>query len=352
MKSLLFLSLRNFGDGVIGLGLVEAMRLSQPDVQIDVLSRPQFAHLYENHPSVRRVYTASFPIGTMRDFALRDALHLGRELLRARRRRYDAVANLFGDVRENLAGRIICPNANYSLVWPEGHPVRIQSRIGPASLLSHPIFLPPDVQSVYVAMGNLTDALGAGTIAVPRIYNANKTPVPYTPQPNRIGLHVSAGQDCKRWPMQNWLALATLLIAEGKDLRIYCAPAERDEVQSAFQPLLKPGTCIEIIAGSIAQFLTDVATCSLMVAHDSFGIHAAAAIGVPRIMINGPNIPEVWAPPGTVILRGDETLDCYPCYGKPTCTLGPGQYACIRAVTVDAAHRLVQISSGMGLARS
>jgi ADP-heptose:LPS heptosyltransferase len=344
MKTLLFLHWRNFGDAVIGLGLVEAMRLSRPHVQIDILTRPEFAFLYQNHPSVRRVYTASFPIGTMRRFTLGSALHLVAEIFRARRRRYDAVANLFGDVRENLAGRLIAPRGNYSLVWPRSHPVSIQSRTGPVSLLSHPVVLPQEIQSVYAGMGFLSRALGAEAAPVPRIFGMARTPIPYMPHRNRIGLHVSAGQECKRWPMERWVVLAARLLEEGRELRIYCAPDEREAVQSAFHSLLIAGSSITIVAGSLEIFLNDAVTCAIFLGHDSFGIHAANALSVPTILINGPNIAQVWAPPGTVVLHGDETLSCYPCYGKPICAPGPGKYACIRAVSVDALHDLVQIS--------
>jgi ADP-heptose:LPS heptosyltransferase len=344
MKTLLFLQWRNFGDAVIGLALIESLWAGQPHLQIDVMSRPQFAFLYENHPAVRKVYTSSFPIGTMMRFTLRDAFHLVAELLRARNRHYDAVANLFGDIRENTVGRFISPKGNYSIVWPPDHTVSSQAHVGPTWLLSHPVYLPRHIQSAYTAIGLLAAALGGATPAAPRIYGADKQPMLHTPRPGRIGLHVSAGLPCKRWPMDRWAALASVLLADGKDIRIYCAPAERDEVQAAFQSMLIPNASIEVVSGSIEQFLNDVATCSLMIAHDSFGIHAAAAIGVPRIMVNGPNIPEVWAPSGTTIMRGDETLPCFPCFGRPTCTPGPGQYACIRSIPVEALHRLVQIS--------
>jgi ADP-heptose:LPS heptosyltransferase len=344
MRTLLFLHWRNFGDAVIGLGLIEAMRLSQPHVHIDILTRPQFAFLYQNHPSVRHVYTASFPIGTMRNFSLRDAVHLAAELLRARRRRYDAVANLFSDVRENLAGYLIAPHGNFSPIWPITHPVSIQSRIGPSWLLSHPVLLPQDIQSVYDGMGYLNRALGADAPAIPRVYGTSKSPVLHTPKPGRVGLHVSAGQECRRWPMDRWVDLAKQLLAEGYDLRIYCATNERDSVETDFQQLLTHKNAIAVVAGSIENFLNDTATCTLFLGHDSFGIHAAAALGVPRIMINGANVADVWAPPETVILRGNESLVCFPCFNKPTCSPGPSQYACVRAISVDAAHNLIQIS--------
>jgi len=344
IRSLLFLHWRNLGDAVIGLGLVEAMHRSRPEVALDVLTRPQFAFLFENHPGVRKTYTAQFPIGTMGGFRARSAVRLAWELACARARDYDAVANLFGDVRENLGGWLVCPDRNFSIVWPERHPIRIQSRTGLDSLRSHPVCVPAETESVYEGMQSLARAFGTTMPALPRLYGSNRQPISHAPVPGRIGLHVSAGQECKRWPMERWARLASALLDEGRHLRIYCAPSEEASVYAGFAHILIPANSATLIAGTLEQFLMDAATCSAFVGHDSFGIHAAAALAVPTILINGPNVAAVWAPPGTAIVHGDEGLPCFPCYNKPTCAPGPAHFACIRYIPVeDVLSRILHV---------
>jgi ADP-heptose:LPS heptosyltransferase len=141
--------------------------------------------------------------------------------------------------------------------------------------------------------------------------------------------------------MERWVELAATFQGEGRQLRIYCAPSEEVTVQAEFARVLMPGGSATLIAGTLEEFLTDAATCSIFAGHDSFGVHAAAALDVPTVLVNGPNIAEVWAPPGTAIVHGDEALRCYPCYGKPTCAPGPERYACIRYIPVEAVRAAI-----------
>jgi heptosyltransferase-3 len=340
-KTILLLQFRNFGDAVILLGLVNSLMQSNPQLQIDVLSRPEFASLFESHPGVRRLYTASFPIGTFKPFTIRAAFGLISQIVAARFRSYDTVANLFGDIRENLCGWLICPGANYGVLWPRAHPIYIQSRHAWRSFLSHTVRVDDPHENVYAGMQQLAAALGSAYAATPNLFNELHDAIQVVPVAKRIGLHLSAGQACKRWPVESWIHLTELLLDAGYEVRLYCAEAESPDFRMLFRGPLKHSNAL-LVAGSLVGFLEDLATCSLLVGHDSFSMHAAYAIGVPRILINGPNRPEVWAPPETYIAHGNETLSCFPCYGKPTCLTEERPFACIRYTQPSAVFQIVQ----------
>ena len=340
-KTILLLQFRNFGDAVILLGLINSLMRSNPKLKIDVLSRPEFASLFTTHPGVRKLYTASYPIGTLKPFTLRSAFGLVSQIVAARFRSYDAVANLFGDIRENLCGWLIGPGANYGILWPRAHPIYIQSRHAQRSFLSHPVRIDDPQENVYAGMQQLAAALSSEFPARPSLFNKSRDGIQWVPVAKRIGLHLSAGQACKRWPVECWVNLTELLLNAGYEVRLYCAETERTDFSKPFQELFK--NCNgSLVAGSLVGFLEDLATCSLLVGHDSFSMHAAYAIGVPRILINGPNRAEVWAPPETHIAHGNETLTCFPCYGKPTCLTEEKPFACIRYIQPSTVFHMIQ----------
>jgi heptosyltransferase-3 len=351
IKSILICQCRNFGDSVIGLGLIEALAASMPELQIDVLTRPQFAPLHSNHPRVRAVYTAAFPVGTMKSFGLREGLHLTHILLQLRRKRYDAVVNLFGDVRENIIGWLVAPAQNYGFIWPVSHPILNQMRIGPRFLLSKPIVLPETLVSFYEAVNRMAAALGANHAAIARLYRPGGELIQPQPVSGRIGLHVSAGQECKRWPVERWVALGESLIRNGYTLRIYCAPEERKETEGSFAGLLQRDA-VSLMTGTLDAYLEDAATCAVMVCHDSFAAHAEYALGAPCILINGGNVAAVWAPPLTTVIRGNEALACFPCFNRPSCTASAEPYRCIRDTSPqtisDAVNRVLHTPQRLG----
>lgn len=341
MKNLLVLDCRNFGDSVIGLGLIEALSKSIPELRIDVLTRPQFAVMRRNHPSIRRVECASFPMGTVKNFGVSAALHLAATIARLKMESYDAVVNIVGDFRENFIGFLIDSRRNWGPVWEKGHPILNGIRGVGNGLPAHPVVIGSEKLSVYGAVSEIARSLGATAQAVPRLYNEKKEPINKRQIPGLVGMHMSATQKCRLWPIENWLELGRLLIADGNTLRLYCSPSERGAFSQAYEPLLRTKRA-ELIAGPLEPFFESLAECSLLVAHDSFAMHVAYALDVPRIVINGPNIMPVWAPPGTVVLQRGESLPCYPCFNRPSCEAGPEPYACIRKVDAEMVRETIK----------
>jgi heptosyltransferase-3 len=327
-RRLLLLQCRNYGDAVIGTGLVEALGRSGCGTELHLLTRPRFAALYRNNPLVSEVHLAEFPMGTAKSFGPGAALHLARQVARLRRRGYDRVVSLCGDFREIGLGWSIAPRGNCSLLLPLDHPRRRLERAGLAGLVSVPVPVPPEELNVYAMVQRVATALGATAPARQQLYDAACRLYRHCPDTvPLIGLHPSAGVPSKQWPTQRWRALLALIRAQGWRTLIFGAPAERARLEADFAGLLAAD--VELATGEVDEFFARLGSLSAFVGLDSFGVHAAHAVGTPVVLLNGPILSGLIAPPGALLVDGGAGLPCHPCYNRPICLDRPKPYQCM-----------------------
>ncbi len=319
---------RNLGDAVIGTGLVEAIGRSFPLSKISVLTRPQFRILYAGNPHVAEIFTADFPMGTVKHFGVRSAIRLAAQIWRLHRRRFGFVVHMGGDFRENVLGWLISPAGNVSSAWALGHPFQRLIRRGFTSLQTKKVDVGPDVVSVYAAQELLAQALGAESPAQPRLYGGDGNAVRHNPAGQTIGLHVAASVDCKKWPVASWRALIAGILSRRMAVRLFGAPDELAAMTADYGDLLGPS--VSISTGPLQSFFVALSEVRAIVCLDSFSVHAAHAIGVPSIMLNGPNLASLVQPPSTEVINGNGGLACAPCFNLPTCG---GEYTCMHRIT-------------------
>jgi heptosyltransferase-3 len=327
-RRILMLQCRNYGDAVIGTGLAEALGGAGQGVELHVLTRPRFRALYAHNPQVAAVHEAEFPMGTAKQFGPAQALWLRRQVAALRRLRFERVVNLCGDARENLLGWLIAPRGNCGPVWPAGHPHRRLVRQGLTGLLGVPVAMVAEEAGMYAMVERLARALGAGAPARQRLYDSAGQPYLHRGGGRLIGLHPAAGVACKEWPAPRWRALAEALRGEGWALRVFGAPDERARLEADFAGLAGPG--LELATGGLDEFFRGLAGLDAYVGLDSFGIHAAHAVGTPALLLNGGILAALIRPPGTALVDGGAGLPCHPCYYRPTCTAQPNPYRCMR----------------------
>lgn len=331
-KRILLLHGRNFGDAIISVGLLEAFGRSSGTFECEVFTRPEYIPIYEQNPYVDKVYTASFPVGTSKQFGFLAAFNLVKQLIHLRKCKFDHVINLWGDIRENFLGYCISPKNNCSISWPSDSPYRSLVRQGPKQLATHIIEMPNSVINIYDTVEHVAKHLGATAKAQARLYDHKNLPILYKPQKNCIGFHVSASQECKQWPIENWRKLALKLIDSGKKIIIFGAPSERAHLEIDFAGFSVAD--LEILTGKLEDFFQGIAQVEALICLDSFALHAAGAIGTPRVLIIGTNMPTIWAPTNTVVVNGGDGLPCYPCSNKPTCTKSLIPYECMKRIDV------------------
>lgn len=331
-QKILVLEARNLGDAVIGTGLVNSLGASFPEAEVSVWTRPTFKDLFAGNPRVKRQHHAHFPMGTIKQFGPGAAWRLCRSVQEVRRERYDLCINTAGDFRENFLGWLARPRENAAVVWPAGHRYRPLVRPGLLGLVNRPIPIPPSVFNVYAVHDHLARELGCTEIRPPSL------PVVAPARsagPRQVGLHPYASQRSKLWPWENWRALLPRLQAQGWGVQVFCAPAERPTVEQELRAgLALPGVSLSV--GSLPEFFRRVAALDLLVALDSFSVHAAHALGTPGVLLNGANDIGVWAPPTAAALsKGEGNCPWFPCYNKPRCGREPVPFICLAALTVD-----------------
>ena len=335
MRVLCLLSARNLGDAVIHSQVLDTLAERCYADRYLIWTFPQGAHLFRATPNCK-IFTSSFPMGaTVKGFlrhgmpSFLNALHL------LRKERPTQTLDLVGDFRERLACRLLGAPENISPDWAPGHPMRPHIRCWslreagqvPVSNRS------PNVYAAYTEI--LRAITGDQSLELRRI-------PPRSAATLSIGMHPFASTECKLWPKKSWVALMARLHLRYPEARfiLFGAPADREalSVLSA-----EAGIPAEVFTSTLLQFREKVAELSVLVGLDSFSVHLASSVGVPAVVLVGPNDPVVFAPPTGLLVTQPDVCPLHPCYGKPGCVGKGFEYACMRSIAVsDVEERVAE----------
>ncbi len=149
---------------------------------------------------------------------------------------------------------------------------------------------------------------------------------------NSIIIHPGAGSPRKRWPVKNFVQVASII--KGMNLGevvFVVGPAESD-----LAPFIKAGIKGDFQAREVCDLsclIALVRQARCFVGNDSGVTHLAAFMGIPTVAIFGPSSPKRWSPvgPATTVLRG--AADCAPCFEKDAVNCKDPQ--CLSGVSVD-----------------
>ncbi|MBL9138410.1 MAG: glycosyltransferase family 9 protein [Verrucomicrobiales bacterium] len=318
----LFLAARNFGDALISAGLVARVAASFPKDRIEVWTRPQFVDLFRETGGAAEFHVSQFPVGTRKNFGLVEAVRLVVTIGRLRRRRFDVVVNDVGDFRECALVRTLGARRQAAPIWPRRHPaLKVFRRWGTHRLVNWPLEVPADVVNIYDVREFVARSLGCP--------EQTESRVPRRPKFGRVGLHPFATKDCRQWPWDSWRNLARQLASTGQTVVAFGSVQERAVLEREFD-----GEPVTISSGSLVEFLRALDGLDVLVALDSFGIHAASARRTPAVHINGASNHLLWRPPEVRGLVNGGQCPHHPCYCRPKCP-APGieRYACIHGIS-------------------
>ena len=114
-----------------------------------------------------------------------------------------------------------------------------------------------------------------------------------------VVVHVGAGSETKRWPVQRWDELLKYL---PDPVQVIAGEVERERLTAQERTILSQ------IGGKYVENLKNLASIvklgKLFVGCDSGPTHLAAALGIPTLALFGPTDPALWAPigPRTTVL--------------------------------------------------
>lgn len=128
-----------------------------------------------------------------------------------------------------------------------------------------------------------------------------------------IGLIPTGGWACKRWPVDNYIAIAQILSADPKNkiLIFWGSPSEEADAKI----ILSACPSVKLIPKtSLRQMAALLSGCELIIGNDSGPLHIATAFKVPVISFYGPTVPRSQGPwgQGHVVLQ-DRRLGCLGC---------------------------------------
>ncbi len=169
----------------------------------------------------------------------------------------------------------------------------------------------------------LLDALeirrASPTYEVPASWRAGKR------HPGLVGFHAGSmrykGNETKRWPLENFAAVAKEQYKRGRHVRAFFGPSELEDARCLKDMVPE----IEIIERPLDEAARLLDECSAFLGNDSGLTHLAAGLDVPVITIFGMTDPTRVAPVGpSVVVRPS---DCPPCFDE-----GLRTFSCVRNI--------------------
>jgi heptosyltransferase-3 len=149
---------------------------------------------------------------------------------------------------------------------------------------------------------------------------------------NLIIMHPGAGSPRKRWPVENFIQVATIIRGMNLGEVVFVlGPAESD--LAPFIKARQKGGFRVYEACDLSHVMVLMQQARCFVGNDSGVTHLAAFTGTPTVAIFGPSSPKRWAPVGraTKVLRG--AADCAPCFEMDGVDCKDPQ--CLSGVSVD-----------------
>ena len=147
-----------------------------------------------------------------------------------------------------------------------------------------------------------------------------------------VALHVGGGWPTKRWPVAHARALVERLAARGEQVLLVGGEADRDQAREI--AAAAPGSALNRTGASVADTVAELSLAAAAVGLDSGLSHAGVALGVPTVLLFGPNDPASVEPVAHARLV-TQPLPCRPCNraGKVRCP--EGHHRCMRDTTPE-----------------
>src|ERR1035438_8118503 len=341
--SCLVLSLRHLGDALITSGFVRALQANNPQLSVDILGHPGLREIFASMCSVRNFIEIDLPVFGHHRRTIRSASVALQTIRAIRRRNYDLCINLIGDVRENTTGLFTGATWNIAPIWSPGNLFKQKMTDRFARRVTNcGIEIPGQFESYYQSLRYFGRQLGLSD------GDWRFSPVSGSQQGNsdlsmrRIGLAPGASHPSKQWPVQKWKDLMRALHRQGYKLAIFGSPRECSTLHDDFRTEIAD-LGVEVISERIFGFLSALAGIDLLIGMDSLSAHAAFAVGIPSVVLNGPSDPRIMTPPGSAPVSAGHLCKAFPCNYSYPCRKKAAEYICCRGIEVEDVLRALRV---------
>jgi len=149
-----------------------------------------------------------------------------------------------------------------------------------------------------------------------------------------IGLHTSARDATRRWPLERFVAVGKKLLQRHGGTIVLLGEAEDHQIGEVVAQEVG-GACLNLAGKtSLVVLGAVIARLAVLVTNDTGPAHIAYALGTPTVTVFGAASPERYAPlkdgPYRILVY---EVPCRPC-GYAACPIG---YKCLAGVTVEQA---------------
>jgi len=300
------------GDAVMALPAVRNLKTVVGDDPLTVAAPEKLAALWEKCPFVDEVIALGKP------------------------------RNLQATARQLRAGKfgsaVLLPNSLRSVAEAAlaGIPQRLgYARGGRGLLLTHtvpaPARNPARLHQRYYYLDLVTALGGPSDASLPKL---RKEPTTVTGSRGLV-LAICPGAEygpAKRWPVENFVAVARHFIATRKAKILLLGAAVDAPIAEEFSRQLPE---VDNLVGktSLAEFMAALVSARLVLCNDSGAMHLASALGVPTLAVFGSTEPQLTGPMGarSRVLR--HHVPCSPCFLREC----PLDFACMKGVTGETA---------------
>ena len=292
IKKILLIRMRRLGDVVLSTALLSELRQSCPTAIIDFLVFEHFAPLLDHHPAPTNV----IPYKKQNSIKLLTLL---------RNKNYDLVI----DLQSNFRTMIITAfsGAKDRLGWKKSGPPRAFTKSLSRNQLpklyvplEHKRFLQLANLPIYESSPTLYFSQDEFDRSEKRLWSKGLDPT----KP-RIGLHLSATDSTKIWPIDNFIWLSHKLLEKGY-IPIVFSPANDNSADPLFQEIPQ---VIDARSNDLRLFIAGLSSCKAFFSSDTGPAHVATALNVPRVTLFSNSDPTYWTPrSSSVIPLQSETI--------------------------------------------
>ncbi len=334
IQRILLSRMKYIGDVVLTTPVIKAVREQYPDAYIAYLGDKQAVSLLENNSYLNEIIPY--------DFSKPAILESPRVMLQLRKRKFDAVVDLFCNPRTAL------------LMYASGARIRIGKKVeGRGKLYTHqiedngkpktaiqfhyqyvePLGVKPTQFKTEIFLTDLEQREAKRFLTWQ--FETDESYHTQTPRPI-IGINPGATWPAKKWLKDRFAGLVYLLVNNlNADVVLMQGPkdgnlAEEVAKQSLAHVSVLPTMGLRQLAAVLSQL-------SLFITNDNGTMHIATAVGTKTIGIFGPGEENIWFPynasDGNIALRKD--VPCHPCHLDFCNREGNGFMECMKLLTVD-----------------
>ncbi len=292
---LLIIRFSSFGDIIQTLSIVEAFLSEHPEAEVHWATRSDFVELLEHNPRIKKIWTLERRDGIKGLFRLIDQL---------KKENFTHIYDAHNNLRSFIMGFFLRPQNFLRRSKDRIKRIllfRFRINLFPKRLTAHDIYIKP-LQKWGIPDIPLKESQ---LVIPPPIYEKVSFQIPFA---NFIALIPSAAWELKRWPVEYWKELITIL--ENRNFVILGGPGDQflDELvtpENEHRVLNLRGK-LSLLESAAAVKLSSVA-----VGADTGLTHAADQLGAPVIFLMGPTAFGLPSRPSSKTM--EISLWCRPC---------------------------------------